>query len=140
MLARTFSFAGGFFVYVALLLCFVQVPPQINKPLLAGAFAAIGAICAIVALALRKFAGWRRTLGAILVGASLISAAAVGAITLLRSSTALGSAAPTAQLSAFTDYRTGAVVVVVSLFIGAILFWTSRNAPSRARSAKKRRG
>ena len=84
MLARIFSFVAGFFVYVALLLCFVQVPPQINKPLLAGVFAAIGAICAIVALATRSFAGWRRTLGAILMGASLTSAAAIGAITLLR--------------------------------------------------------
>jgi hypothetical protein len=131
MLARIFSFAAGFFVYVALLLCFVQVPPQINKPLLASAFAAIGAICAIVALAIRKFAGWRRTLGAILVGASLTSAAAVAAITLLRASTALGNAAHTAQLNGFTDYKTGAIVVAVSLFTGAILFLMSRNSPSR---------
>jgi hypothetical protein len=131
MLARIFSFAAGFFVYVALLLCFVQVPPQINKPLLASVFAAIGAICAIVAVASRKFAGWRRTLGAILVGASLTSAAAVAAITLLRSSTALRSAAHTAQLSGFTDYKTGAIVVAVSLLIGAILVLTSRSAPAR---------
>src|SRR5262247_3256208 len=122
MVVRVFSLVAGFFVYVAVLLCFVQVPPQFNKPLLASGFAVIGAICAVIALTVAKFAGWQRTLGAILIGASLMGAAAVAAITVVRSSNALTAAPHAKQLDGFTDYRTGTIATIVTLAIGAILF------------------
>jgi hypothetical protein len=125
MPARVLSFAAGFFVYVAVLLCFVQVPPHLSKPLLAGGFAAVGVICALAALALARFIRWRRTLGAILVGASLISGLAVGAIAVLRASTAMSQAAHVEQLGGFTDYRTGGIVAVATLVIGVLLLMTS---------------
>jgi hypothetical protein len=126
MLTRIFAFAAGFFVYVANLLCFVQVPPQMSKPLLASSFAVTGVVCAVIALALRRFDGWQRTLAIVLIGGSLMSVLAVATIALLRSSTTVTHAMYVSQLGGFTDYKTGSVVTLSLLVAGVALLWASR--------------
>jgi hypothetical protein len=121
MLNRGLTFAAGFFVYVASLLCFVQVPPQISKPLLAGAFATAALVCAAIALARKRFVGWERTLSKILIGGSLMSVAAVGAITMVRTADAVRKAMPAGQLEGFRDYRMGFTAAVILLLAGGLL-------------------
>jgi hypothetical protein len=121
MLNRGLTFAAGFFVYVASLLCFVQVPPQISKPLLAGAFAIAALVCAAIALARKRFVGWERTLSKILIGGSLMSVAAVGAITMVRTADAVRKAMPAGQLEGFRDYRMGFTAAVILLLAGGLL-------------------
>jgi 4-amino-4-deoxy-L-arabinose transferase-like glycosyltransferase len=121
MLNRILTFAAGFFVYVATLLCFVQVPPQVSKPQLAVGFAAVALICAAIALARKRFAGWERTLAAILIGGSLVTITAVTAITVLRTSDSVRKAMSAGRLDGFSDYRTGADVTLIVLAVGGVL-------------------
>jgi len=121
MLNRALTFAAGFFVYVASLLCFVLVPPQVNKPQLAGGFAVAALICAAIALARKRFVGWERTLAKILIGGSLMSVAAVGAITLIRTADAVRKAMPAGQLDGFKEYRMGFTATLILLLAGGLL-------------------
>src|SRR4051794_39217585 len=121
MLNRGLTFAAGFLVYVASLLCFVQVPPQISKPLLAAAFAIAAMICAAIALARKRFEGWERTLAKILIGGSLMSVAAVGAITVIRTVDAVRKAMPAGQLDGFREYRMGFTATLILLLAGGVL-------------------
>jgi hypothetical protein len=128
-LFRLLAFGAGFFVYLTNLLCYVHAPAQMNKPLLAGFFAALALVCAIVALARRKPGGWKPTLAAILIGGALTSAVAVAAITLLRSSSAVRETVGDAQLD-FTNYRTGVTVTVLLIVAGGLLLRTGRRRPA----------
>jgi len=103
----------------------VHAPAQMNKPLLAGFFAAMALVCAIIGLARRKPDGWKPTLAGILIGGALTSAVAVAAITLFRSASAVRETMGEAQLD-FTDYRTGVTVTVLLLVAGALLLRTGR--------------
>ena len=121
MLNRSFVFLGGFFVYVTNLLCYVRVPADMSKLALAGGFGAVAAVCTLIALALKGFSGWRRTLSAILIGASVVSVVAVASIALLRESDSLKQAMSAGQLDGFSDYRTGGTVTPIVLAAGAAL-------------------
>ena len=128
-LSRLLVFGAGFFVYLTNLLCYVNAPAQMNKPLMAGFFAAMALVCAITALARTKPDGWTPTLAAILIGGALTSAVAVAAITLLRSSSAVRETMGDAQLD-FTDYRTGVTVTVLLLVASGLLLWKRRRKPA----------
>ena len=121
MLNRISTFLAGFFVYVADLLCFVQVPPEMSKPALVAGFAAIATACALAALALRRFTEWKRTLASILIGGSLMSAVAVATITALRTYTPVKQTFGAEQLDGFREYRTGGTVTLIVLAAGTAL-------------------
>ena len=106
-----------------------RAPPQINKPLLAGFFAAMALMCAMIALGRRRPDGWKPTLAAIVISGALTSAAAVVAITLLRTSSTVRETMGAGQLD-FTDYRTGVTVTVSLLVAGAWMLWTRRRKPA----------
>jgi hypothetical protein len=130
MLSRVLAFGAGFFVYLTNLLCYVQAPAQMNKPLLAGFFAALALVCAVIALARSKPDGWTHTLAAIVISGALISALAVAAIALLHSSSTVRQTVGDAQLD-FTDYRTGVTVTVLLIVAGVVLLWGSRSSAER---------
>ena len=137
MLNRILTSLAGFFVYITNLLAYVNMPAQASKLELSAGFAAMAVLCAAIALARARFAGWQRVLGGILIGASLTSVVALAAITWLRNSDAIRHITRAEQLQAFNDYRTGGTVSAVLLACGYLLIWAAhrqRIASSRPRN------
>jgi hypothetical protein len=134
---------AGFFFYMVSILAFINDAPLGAKTLAAKtlmvAIFAIPAVLALLAgLAVGRFQNWRRNAGAVLLSATGVTLFVVFTVACLMTSDEFRRMMPPDTLTFFSDYITGALVIVVLAIGGALLLWANRRSVVHAADALSR--
>ncbi len=128
---------AGFFLYIVMVLSFVNAVPLAAKYTLIGVFAAIALVGLLLGLLATVFARWQRDVGVVFVSAALFTAFLAITFACLWSSPEFAELVPDHQREFFSDYLAGCSSILIFLALGSILLWQhNRSNPTESGEAK----
>lgn len=117
---------AGFFFYIVAILGFINVPSYgVKWAIMAGFMVpALLALCA--GLALKRFCNWRKTSGIVLISSSAFTAFGVFTFACLLMEEDFRKMMKPDTLTIFSDYLTGATVIIAFAGLGWMLLKTNK--------------